>query len=237
MTTKGRGSDPWQIGYQWSLAMRIQNRLCKSLIMTLSDVLISYADKADRKSALAATLNVINRWLLDRRICMAVCGEGPLFLLGAHIPLWRELDSLHQILHVHVDMCRIFSSATRAPFVLAYESVNLDEASGIARVLGRLSRCIAAELRLAAVPEGRAWHLFLWRSVPLNIHWPHLPCSGDPSTESEHLHRLIKQACVCNAPACFASLQRSAAVCSSLRVLRFKAPAFSPGDPRSVAEV
>ncbi len=34
--------------------------------------------KADRKSALAATLNVINRWLLDRRICMAVSGEGRL---------------------------------------------------------------------------------------------------------------------------------------------------------------
>ena len=27
-----------------------------------------------------------------------------------------------------MDLCRIFSSATRAPFVLAYESANLDEA-------------------------------------------------------------------------------------------------------------
>ena len=27
-----------------------------------------------------------------------------------------------------VDLCKIFSSATRAPFLLAYESVNLDEA-------------------------------------------------------------------------------------------------------------
>lgn len=26
-----------------------------------------------------------------------------------------------------MDLCRIFSSATRAPFVLAYESANLDE--------------------------------------------------------------------------------------------------------------
>lgn len=168
-----------------------QNQLV-SLIMTLSDVLISYADKADRKSALAATLNVINRWLLDRRICMAVAGEGPLFLLGAHIPLWRDLDSLHQILHVHVDMCRIFSSATRAPFVLAYESVNLDEAAETDEakhvhvshqtllhqpataavqqsVADRLSRCIVTELHLANLPE------------------------GDPSTDSEHLHRLIKQ--------------------------------------------
>ena len=44
--------------------------------MSLSSVLISFADKADRKSALAATLTVMNRWLLDRRLCMAACGEG-----------------------------------------------------------------------------------------------------------------------------------------------------------------
>eukprot|EP00933_Yihiella_yeosuensis_P039120 TRINITY_DN33073_c0_g1_i1.p1 TRINITY_DN33073_c0_g1~~TRINITY_DN33073_c0_g1_i1.p1 ORF type:complete len:538 (-),score=108.36 TRINITY_DN33073_c0_g1_i1:45-1532(-) len=59
---------------------------------------------------------------------MAMTGEGPLFLLGLHIPLWRKQDSLHQIVHLHVDHCRIFASATRAPFMLVYETVNLDDA-------------------------------------------------------------------------------------------------------------
>ncbi|CAK9053305.1 unnamed protein product [Durusdinium trenchii] len=267
-----------------------QNQLV-SMIMSLSGVLISFADKADRKTALAATLTVLNRWLLDRRISMAACGEGPFFLLGAHIPpgrgqrgrglgaesvrtgvrkptngterdgaertgpvsaggillwtgfknyqttrwsmnytkkcqvqhghgeralfaipkcswlrvsllfphldalnpigcgttettpgskpslprLWRDLDSLHQILHVHVDLCRIFSSATRAPFVLAYESANLDEvesdeaaghvshqtllhqpalAEAQQSMADRLSRCVLQELRLGC--EGSA---------------------------------------------------------------------------------
>ncbi|CAE7235229.1 pikD [Symbiodinium sp. CCMP2456] len=104
----------------------MQNQLV-SLIMTLSGVLTSFADKAERKGALAATFSVLNRWLLDRRVCMAALAEGPLFLLGTHIPLWRHQDSLHQILYIHVDLCRIFTSATRAPFLMTYESANLDE--------------------------------------------------------------------------------------------------------------
>eukprot|EP00435_Cladocopium_sp_Y103_P064920 s876_g26.t1 len=168
-----------------------QNQLV-SLIMTLSDVLISYADKADRKSALAATLNVINRWLLDRRICMAVAGEGsPLFLLGAHIPLWRDLDSLHQILHVHVDMCRIFSSATRAPFVLAYESVNLDEAPDWAAETDEAKHVHVSHQTLLHQPATAAVQQ-LSRCIVTELHLADLP-EGDPSTDSEHLHRLIKQ--------------------------------------------
>lgn len=94
--------------------------------------------------------------------------------------------------------------------------------STVSTVLPRLSRCIATELRLAAVPEGRTWpDWFLRRfavpsTFPCNI--PLLfPWSGDPSTDSEHLHRLIKQAL----------FRKSAAVCISLHVSRFKSPAFN----------
>ena len=72
--------------------------------MTLSGVLTSFVDKvgfgfaklscvtwvharwfadprtpeAERKDALAATFSVLNRWLLDRRVCMAALAEGGL---------------------------------------------------------------------------------------------------------------------------------------------------------------
>eukprot|EP00930_Biecheleria_cincta_P068779 TRINITY_DN56615_c0_g1_i1.p1 TRINITY_DN56615_c0_g1~~TRINITY_DN56615_c0_g1_i1.p1 ORF type:complete len:894 (+),score=203.41 TRINITY_DN56615_c0_g1_i1:116-2797(+) len=104
-----------------------QNQLV-SLIMRLSVSLAALTEKSERKAALKSTLVLLNRWLLDRRLSMAASGEGPLFLLGVHIPLWRSYDSLHQMLHIHVEHCRIFSSATRAPFVLVFESANLDEA-------------------------------------------------------------------------------------------------------------
>ncbi|CAJ1355564.1 unnamed protein product [Effrenium voratum] len=172
-----------------------QNQLV-SLIMALSAILTSFADKAERKNALAATFGAVNRWLLDRRICMATSSEGPMFLLGAHLPLWRDLDSLHQIVHVHVDLCKIFSSATRAPFLLAYESVNLDEADDEASnahvshqtllhqpltaaeqqsVAQRLSRCLLTELHRASdLPDDEGQ-----RSKRRN--------------EAEELHNLIKQ--------------------------------------------
>jgi len=39
----------------------------------------------------------------------------------------RGRDYKQQILHIHEDQCKCFSSATRAPFLMVYETANLDE--------------------------------------------------------------------------------------------------------------
>ncbi|CAE7024959.1 PI4KB1 [Symbiodinium natans] len=187
----------------------MQNQLV-SLIMTLSGVLTSFVDKAERKDALAATFSVLNRWLLDRRVCMAALAEGPLFLLGTHIPLWRHQDSLHQILYVHVDLCRIFTSATRAPFLMTYESANLDEVldeeassstnahishqtllhqpmtAAVQRsVATRLTGCVMTELRRAAAAEESP--------DPADTVNAERSDEGDHPCSLQDLHHFIKQ--------------------------------------------
>merc|ERR1719316_2446728 len=133
------------------------------MIMKLSDALSQTLDKPERKACLDSNLQLLNRWLLDRRAYMALNNEGPLSLLGIHIPILRKHDTRQQVLRVHEDMCRIFSSATRAPFMLVYETANLDEAVDSAdaekdrksdtdtvflqrAVLDPLASCVAAEL-------------------------------------------------------------------------------------------
>lgn len=130
-----------------------------SMIMKLSDALTNTQDKLERKTALASNLALLNRWLLERRAYMALNNEGPLSLLGIHIPILRKHDTRQQVLRVHGDMCRIFSSASRAPFMLVYETANLDEeanAEGAANgndtvflqraVLDPLAKCMMTEL-------------------------------------------------------------------------------------------
>merc|ERR1719316_228180 len=97
------------------------------MIMKLSDALSQTLDKPERKACLDSNLQLLNRWLLDRRAYMALNNEGPLSLLGIHIPILRKHNTRQQVLRIHLDMCRIFSSATRAPFMLVYETANLDE--------------------------------------------------------------------------------------------------------------
>eukprot|EP00931_Biecheleriopsis_adriatica_P059609 TRINITY_DN35690_c0_g1_i1.p1 TRINITY_DN35690_c0_g1~~TRINITY_DN35690_c0_g1_i1.p1 ORF type:complete len:948 (+),score=211.76 TRINITY_DN35690_c0_g1_i1:426-2846(+) len=161
------------------------NRLV-SLIMTLSGVMVALQEKAERKAALGATLNVLNRWLLDRRLYMALSEEGPLFLLGLHLPLWRNLDSLHQILHIHVDLCRIFTSATRAPFLMAYESANLDE------VMAAGSHQTLLHQNMSALPQAAANRLASCVLEELNRAMGADSSEGSEDCRSK-LHRLIKE--------------------------------------------
>lgn len=98
-----------------------------SMITKLSTALTLVQDKTERVSSLTSVCNVMNRWLLDRRVFMAMNIEGPLSLLGLHIPILRKRDTRQQVLRLHPDMCRIFSSATRAPFMFVWETANLDE--------------------------------------------------------------------------------------------------------------
>jgi len=103
-----------------------QNHLV-SLIVKLSTALVATPEKEERKAWLASTMNLINRWLFDRRIFMTLNNEGSFSLLGLHIPILRKRNTRHQILRIHIEQCRVFSSATRAPFLLVYETANLDE--------------------------------------------------------------------------------------------------------------
>lgn len=104
-----------------------QNHLI-SMITKMSTSLVSIAEKEERKASLASCMNLLNRWLVDRRCFMALNNEGSFSLLGLHIPILRKRDTQQQLLRVHVEQCRVFSSATRAPFLLVYETANLDEA-------------------------------------------------------------------------------------------------------------
>uniref|UniRef100_A0A7S1S0C5 1-phosphatidylinositol 4-kinase n=1 Tax=Alexandrium catenella TaxID=2925 RepID=A0A7S1S0C5_ALECA len=97
------------------------------MITKLSTALVATAEKEERKACLASTMHLLNRWLLDRRAFMALNVEGSLSLLGLHIPILRMRDTRQQLLCVHIEHCRVFSSATRAPFLLVYETANLDE--------------------------------------------------------------------------------------------------------------
>jgi len=156
-----------------------------SMLIKLSDALTAIAEKQERKTSMESYLQLLNRWLLDRRVYMALNNEGPLSLLGIHVPMLRQRDTRHQVLRVHVDMCRIFSSATRAPYMLVYETANLDEqvtssaddlTEGVTEdtssndmvflprdVLDALSTCIAQELGAAGssaeAPREQVWRL------------------------------------------------------------------------------
>jgi len=183
-----------------------QNQLV-SLIMRLSAILAALQEKQERIAALGSTFNLINRWLFDRRLSMAISGEGPLFLLGLHIPLWRNRDSLHQILHIHVEHCRIFSSATRAPFLLMYESASLDEGEGIQKgdAGGPTHQSLLHQPATAALPQP-SWDMFvrcamqeLQRSLRLvegseDAEAGEEKPSSSQGSEDDHakLHRLVK---------------------------------------------
>lgn len=149
-----------------------QNHLV-SIIMKLSNSLAAIPEKPDRYQCLRSIFGVINRWLFDRRMFMTFCSEGHLSLLGLHIPMVRELDGRRQILHLHVDHCKIFASATRAPFLLVYERADLDEDAAAhdgddseavegghgetSPALGPLAACVSAELDLAGVAMSGEW--------------------------------------------------------------------------------
>mmetsp|Transcript_23302 Transcript_23302/g.66285 ORF Transcript_23302/g.66285 Transcript_23302/m.66285 type:complete len:886 (-) Transcript_23302:64-2721(-) len=98
-----------------------------SMITKLSTALVTTAEKEERKACLASTMHLLNRWLLERRTFMTMNNEGSFSLLGLHIPILRSRDTRQQLLRVHIEQCRVFSSATRAPFLLVYETANLDE--------------------------------------------------------------------------------------------------------------
>mmetsp|Transcript_119317 Transcript_119317/g.337521 ORF Transcript_119317/g.337521 Transcript_119317/m.337521 type:complete len:945 (+) Transcript_119317:91-2925(+) len=101
-----------------------QNHLV-SLLMKLSAALVGIAERSERTDALRSCLAVVNRWLFDRRIFM--CLEGQLGLLGLQIPMLTSRDSRQQLLRLHVAQCRVFSSATRAPYLLVLELADLED--------------------------------------------------------------------------------------------------------------
>eukprot|EP00928_Gymnodinium_smaydae_P010493 TRINITY_DN13961_c1_g7_i1.p1 TRINITY_DN13961_c1_g7~~TRINITY_DN13961_c1_g7_i1.p1 ORF type:complete len:904 (-),score=188.74 TRINITY_DN13961_c1_g7_i1:45-2756(-) len=82
--------------------------------------------KSDRLNRLRQTLRLLNRWLFDRQLSGSLSNEGPLSALGLRIPI-GDRSSRQQIARMCVDLCRVFSTATRAPFLLVYETVDYDE--------------------------------------------------------------------------------------------------------------
>lgn len=125
-----------------------QKRLVE-MITKITVLLVQTADKDERKARLKCTVRLLNRWLLDRRVVGALAGDGQLSLMGLHIPALRGRDYKQQVLHVHADQCKVFSSATRAPFLLVYETANLEEPRGDSDPTAVLADCVIQELRAA----------------------------------------------------------------------------------------
>jgi len=98
-----------------------------AMVTKLSTSIVATADKAERKVHFKKCLRMMNSWLLQRRLYMALNAEGPLAFSGLHFPMLTRHDTNLQILRIVIDECRLFSSATRAPFLLTYEVANLDE--------------------------------------------------------------------------------------------------------------
>jgi len=130
----------------------MQNQLV-ALIMRLSLTLTSFSEKSERIACLRSSVGMLNRWLLDRRVFMTFDRSAQLGLLGLHVPVQGGRDSRQQILHLHIDQCRIFTSATRAPFLLVYETANLDERVEHRPPLEILAACVSCELTAAGISE------------------------------------------------------------------------------------
>lgn len=95
-----------------------------TMVAKLSTTLAAQ-EKSERKVHLYSTLRLLNQWLLERRVYNFL--RRPLSFSGLQVPMLRSLEDRSQIVRVHVDQCRVFSSATRAPFLIVFECANLDE--------------------------------------------------------------------------------------------------------------
>eukprot|EP00929_Paragymnodinium_shiwhaense_P033082 TRINITY_DN18235_c0_g1_i1.p1 TRINITY_DN18235_c0_g1~~TRINITY_DN18235_c0_g1_i1.p1 ORF type:complete len:855 (+),score=200.47 TRINITY_DN18235_c0_g1_i1:52-2565(+) len=97
-----------------------------TLLLKLSSALVAIQDRPERQTALRSSLSVLNRWLFDRRIFQSLAEEEQLPFLGLHIPILTSCRT-RQILRIHTAECKVFHSATRAPFLLVYESADVTE--------------------------------------------------------------------------------------------------------------
>lgn len=107
-----------------------QNHFC-SLIIKLSNVLVGL-EKAHRSACLQKTFEMVNRWLFERLCYVVLNGnnETSFCLKGVHLPILNNRDTRPQVLRVHISDCKIFSSRSRAPFLLVYECADLEEIEG-----------------------------------------------------------------------------------------------------------
>lgn len=150
-----------------------QKRLIQ-LTTKVTALLVAASDSKDRKTRLRCIARLINRWLLDRRVVGALVGEGFMDLLGLHIPCLRGRNYKQQIMRIFPNECKVFRSATRAPFLLVYESANLCEPPGEQSTCETLASCVVEELAAAGcilnTPEEQGGFLGL-ADQPL---WGHL---------------------------------------------------------------
>ncbi|CAD7965419.1 unnamed protein product [Amoebophrya sp. A120] len=93
-----------------------------TFLLSLSDYVIRCED---RDLAIQKPLNLLNVWLLERR-CFAATALSEFQMIGLHVPL-HGWDTRLQLLKVHAHDCRVFSTKTRAPFLLICEFGDLDE--------------------------------------------------------------------------------------------------------------
>mmetsp|Transcript_52513 Transcript_52513/g.122898 ORF Transcript_52513/g.122898 Transcript_52513/m.122898 type:complete len:756 (+) Transcript_52513:92-2359(+) len=98
-----------------------------SVLTGLSNALATIPDHAQRQLSLRECLGALDRWLFDRMACLAVADIESAFLLGLQLPILATGKTRRQVVRVHPEQCRIFSSATRAPFLFVYETIDLDE--------------------------------------------------------------------------------------------------------------
>jgi len=80
----------------------------------------------ERESKLRSTLELLNEWLFERRFHISST-EAPFALSGVHVPLLFGQNTKIQLIRIHSEECKVFSSKKRAPFLFLTESADLDE--------------------------------------------------------------------------------------------------------------
>eukprot|EP00397_Hematodinium_sp_SG-2012_P003902 GEMP01003912.1.p1 GENE.GEMP01003912.1~~GEMP01003912.1.p1 ORF type:complete len:884 (+),score=159.99 GEMP01003912.1:257-2908(+) len=96
-----------------------------SYLLKLGNWLVTLK-RPDRQTKLQKTLRLLNQWLFERRFFVSSAGS-PFALTSVHVPLLFGQNTKIQLLRVHTEECKVFSSKKRAPFLFVTESADLDE--------------------------------------------------------------------------------------------------------------
>eukprot|EP00928_Gymnodinium_smaydae_P033248 TRINITY_DN23863_c0_g1_i1.p1 TRINITY_DN23863_c0_g1~~TRINITY_DN23863_c0_g1_i1.p1 ORF type:complete len:1012 (+),score=171.70 TRINITY_DN23863_c0_g1_i1:329-3037(+) len=101
-----------------------------TMLSKIHAAIVEIADRTGRHAALEGAIKLLNMWLFDARL-LAFSRNGErevdFGIEGLHIPMLFGENCRQQIVHVHADLCHVFNSATRAPFLLVCETVDLHE--------------------------------------------------------------------------------------------------------------
>eukprot|EP00398_MALV-I-01_sp_L67-1_P000536 gene536-787_t len=96
-----------------------------ALLIGLSNKFVGQ-EKEKKYELLAPCAHAVNQWLFERR-CFVCLAGSPFSFMGLSLPIFQGDSGYTQVIKIHLSNCKFFSSRTRAPYILAYETVDFDE--------------------------------------------------------------------------------------------------------------